>query len=219
MCPRIHALPKHTTTYIHITSNTPHHHTTQVVAEPNSVPVKKLGYELVRTAMLSVNDWEAVSVGLKADIIDRKVGFVCVVCVVCVCVFHVFYVCHVCVFSLCFSSLCHMCVMCVSCVCHMCVICVSYVCHGIHRLLYTLMAYTDCCTHSWHTQTVVHTHGIHRLLYTLMAYTDCCTHSWHTQTVVHIHGIHRLLYTLFNTFHITHPPSHPHPTHSMMKYK
>lgn len=45
----------------------------QVVAEANPVPVKKLGYELVRAATLSVNDWEAVATGLKADINDRKV--------------------------------------------------------------------------------------------------------------------------------------------------
>lgn len=45
----------------------------QVIAEANPVPVKKLGYELVRTATLSVNDWEAVATGLKVDINDRKV--------------------------------------------------------------------------------------------------------------------------------------------------
>ena len=49
----------------------------QVVAEANPVPVKKLGYELVRAATLSVNDWEAVATGLKVDINDRKVRKAC----------------------------------------------------------------------------------------------------------------------------------------------
>ena len=62
-------------------------------------------------------------------------------------------------------------------------------CPGISSVLYTVLAYPQSSTLSWHTLSPLHCPGILSVLCTVLAYSHSSALSWHSLSPLHCPGI------------------------------